>query len=97
MNSNLDAAAAPVAAGRPVPHPTVDQPRRSRVAALLAAAAPVAAALVALGAAPLAAASIGAHVDAAHPSTVLAGDDPCKTTLTAGALNTMKYPVCAGD
>jgi hypothetical protein len=97
MNSNLDAAAPPLAAGQPVPHTTVDKPRRSRVVALLAAAAPVAAALVALGAAPLAAASIGAHVDAAHPGAVLAGGDPCKTTLTAGALNTVKAPNCAGD
>jgi hypothetical protein len=76
----------------------VEQPNRLRVAALLVAAAPVAVAVMALGA-PLAAGAIsaGVHLQAPRAGAVLAGGDPCSHSITVGALNTMKWPDCAGD
>jgi hypothetical protein len=97
VNTKINPATAP-AAGSPAPRQGVDQTRRSRPAALLIAAAPVAAAVIALSA-PLAAAAIstGVHSHAPRAGAVLAGDDPCSHGITVGALNTMKAPVCAGD
>ncbi|MEN3305775.1 MAG: hypothetical protein V7603_1977 [Micromonosporaceae bacterium] len=98
MNNSLDPATPPLVADRPAPRVGADQLRRSRVVALLVGAAPVAAAVVALGAAPLAAAiPIGVPPAAARTGAVLAGGDPCMTTITVGALSTVKAPNCAGD
>jgi hypothetical protein len=84
-----DSAAPPVAD----PSPPPDQPHRPRVAALLIAAAPAAAA-AALTAAPLAVA-IGAPT-APHTRTTHIPDG-CDVAVHSGALDTMKWPDCAGD
>jgi hypothetical protein len=71
------------------------QPSRSRAAALLAAALLAAAVLAA---APLAAAGRDATPAATPRAAAAAGDDnPCATTLTTGAHDALKYPLCAGD
>jgi len=72
---------------------TADQPRRLRAAALLIAAAPAATA-VALAAAPLADA-FGAPAAPRSRTTLIA--ENCHVSVLAGALNTMKWPDCAGD
>jgi hypothetical protein len=87
----------PPAAG-PCPLPAVGSQQRShpRLAALLAAAVPLATAAV-LSAIPLAAAVPAVPVPADSHVAAIAGGDPCATTLTAGAYDTIKYPLCAGD
>ena len=67
------------------------RPSHPRVAALLIAAAPAVAA-VALIAAPLAT----RPPTAPHPRTKLIADE-CVAEVRSGALNTMKWPQCAGD
>jgi hypothetical protein len=94
MNANVSPAVATLA-GSPAPPVGADRARRVRVAALLVATTPMLA-VTALSS-PLAAAVLPGSSRIPHVSTVLAGGDPCKTTLTLGALNTTKYPLCAGD
>ena len=75
------------------PHPGPDQARRRRVAALLAAAAPLAAA--ALATAPAAVAFAAAAPPAAtHASAMLSGSD-CLAAF--GGHQAPKYPECLGD
>lgn len=62
--------------------PVANQPRGLRVAALLSAATPLAVVLA----------------FAAAPLTISGGEaDPCHIAVAFGALNTMKWPSCAGD
>ncbi|MGV9304274.1 hypothetical protein ACWDLG_12945 [Nonomuraea sp. NPDC003727] len=77
-------------------HTTADRPRRSWSGALLTAALPVTAA-VALNVTPPATVLPGPELSGApRPAAVVAGEE-CVSTLMAGALNTVKWPDCAGD
>jgi len=69
------------------------RPARLRVAALLAAATPVTAAVFAFTA-PATAAPIAASHGSSVPTF---NGDPCQFTGTAAGLNTVKWPLCAGD
>jgi hypothetical protein len=69
------------------------QPRRPLAARLSAAPS---LALTALAAAPLAAAArIAFHFG--DPQTVAVLADECDKAFASGALNTVKWPLCAGD
>ena len=70
--------------------------RPLRVAALLSAASPVTAAVFAF-AAPVVAAVPVTTVPAQASDVVIVADDHCQTTGQPTALDSLKWPLCAGD
>jgi hypothetical protein len=76
-----------------------DQPRHRQATRLLAHAMPVAAFVVTLAAGPLATATpVATPSGTSRASAVLADDDDhCNAAILSGAVNPMKYPLCAGD